>query len=56
MNTYEVKVTEVNVWIVKVQADSFDEASSTAKENVMDHEHSGELVDGYVEANEVARL
>jgi hypothetical protein len=53
MNTYEVKVIETNEWSVVVQAPSFDEASDIAKQQIADHEHSAELIDGYCETREV---
>ena len=54
-NTYEVKVKETNEWLVTVQAQSFDEAQSIAQQQVEDHEHSGELLEGFCETREITK-
>lgn len=56
MNTYEVKVKEVNVWVIKVEADSAITARDTAEDQILEHEHMGQFIEGHVETKEVVKL
>lgn len=56
MNTYEVKVKEVNVWVVKVEADSTLTARDTAEGRVIENDHMGKWIDGHVTTQEIVKL
>ncbi len=56
MNTYEVKGKEVNVWVIKVEAESALTARDTAEEQILEHEHMGQFIEGHVETKKVVKL
>lgn len=56
MNTYEVKVKKVNVWVIKVEADSALTARDTAEDQILEHEHMGLFIEGHVATQEVVKL
>lgn len=56
MNTYEVKVKKETVWVIKVEADCALTAKNKAEDQIIEHEHMGQFIDGYVETQEVVKL
>lgn len=56
MNTYEIKIAETNVWIIKVEADCALTARNAAEEQIIEDQHMGQFVEHHIAIKEIAKL
>jgi hypothetical protein len=56
MNTYEIKIAETNVWIIKVEADCALTARNAAEEQIIEDQHMGQFVEHHIAIQEIAKL